>query len=49
MPPPRPARALLLVVNDGVGRLQPWDETPWSPESPAPVTVATLDADEGDD
>ncbi|MEV4822172.1 S8 family serine peptidase [Micromonospora sp. NPDC049274] len=39
---------LLLVVNDGVGRLQPWDEAPWSPESPAPVTVATLGADEGD-
>ncbi|MGC4757876.1 S8 family serine peptidase [Micromonospora trifolii] len=38
---------LLLVVNDGVGRLQPWDEAPWSPESPAPVTVATLGADEG--
>ncbi|MEU7588396.1 S8 family serine peptidase [Micromonospora sp. NPDC049230] len=39
---------LLLVVNDGVGRLDPWDETPWSPQSPAPVTVATLGADEGD-
>ncbi|MBM7488917.1 hypothetical protein JOD64_000139 [Micromonospora luteifusca] len=39
---------LLLVVNDGVGRLDPWDEAPWSPESPAPVTVATLTADEGD-
>ncbi|MGC4816614.1 S8 family serine peptidase [Micromonospora sp. DT63] len=39
---------LLLVVNDGVGRLQPWDEAAWSPESPAPVTVATLGADEGD-
>ncbi len=41
--------ALLLVVHDGVGRLQPWDETPWSPESPAPVTVATLTADEGNE
>ncbi|GGI94230.1 S8 family serine peptidase [Streptomyces brasiliensis] len=40
---------LLLVVNDGVGRLQPWDETPWSPESPAPLTVATLNADQGAD
>ncbi|MEU8211701.1 S8 family serine peptidase [Micromonospora sp. NPDC049044] len=39
---------LLLVVNDGVGRLQPWDEAAWSPESPAPVTVATLTADEGE-
>ncbi|MFI6781433.1 S8 family serine peptidase [Micromonospora sp. NPDC050276] len=38
---------LLLVVNDGVGRLQPWDEYVWGPESPAPVTVATLTADEG--
>ncbi|MFK3983886.1 S8 family serine peptidase [Micromonospora sp. NPDC050397] len=38
---------LLLVVNDGVGRLDPWDENPWTPESPAPVTVATLTADEG--
>ncbi|MGC4770081.1 S8 family serine peptidase [Micromonospora sp. DT44] len=40
---------LLLVVNDGVGRLQPWDEAMWGPESPAPpLTVATLTADEGD-
>ncbi|MEV5472280.1 S8 family serine peptidase [Streptomyces sp. NPDC052207] len=38
---------VLVVVNDGTGRLQPWDETPWSPESPAPLTVATLDADQG--
>ncbi|WP_431955130.1 S8 family serine peptidase, partial [Actinacidiphila sp. bgisy167] len=38
---------VLLVVNDGIGRLQPWDEVPWSPESPAPLTVATLDADQG--
>ncbi|MFB7293291.1 S8 family serine peptidase [Actinacidiphila glaucinigra] len=40
---------LLLVVNDGIGRLQPWDESPWSPESPAPLTVATLNADQGAD
>ncbi|MEU6421277.1 S8 family peptidase [Streptomyces spiralis] len=40
---------LLLVVNKGIGRLQPWDETPWSPESPAPLTVATLDTDQGAD
>lgn len=39
---------MLLVVNDGLGRLRPWDETPWSPQSPAPLTVATLDADRGD-
>ncbi|MFD8028427.1 S8 family serine peptidase [Streptomyces sp. NPDC059717] len=38
---------VLVVVNDGTGRLQPWDENPWSPESPAPLTVATLDADQG--
>ncbi|MEU6347405.1 S8 family serine peptidase [Streptomyces sp. NPDC046977] len=40
---------VLLVVNDGVGRLQPWEESPWSPESPAPLTVATLNADQGAD
>jgi hypothetical protein len=40
---------VLLVVNKGVGRLQPWDETPWSPQSPAPLTVATLNADQGAD
>ncbi|MEU7969689.1 S8 family serine peptidase [Streptomyces sp. NPDC049097] len=38
---------MLVVVNGGTGRLEPWDETPWSPESPAPLTVATLDADQG--
>ncbi|QGN48638.1 S8 family serine peptidase [Micromonospora sp. WMMC415] len=38
---------LLLVAGDGIGRLQPWDETPWTPESPAPLTVATLNADQG--
>ncbi|WP_331749794.1 S8 family serine peptidase (plasmid) [Streptomyces sp. NBC_01707] len=40
---------LLVVVNDGVGRLDPWDENAWSPESPAPLTVATLNADQGAD
>ncbi|MFE9813308.1 S8 family serine peptidase [Streptomyces sp. NPDC005548] len=40
---------LLLVVNDGIGRLQPWDETLWGPENPAPLTVATLNADQGGD
>ncbi|MFD7436358.1 S8 family serine peptidase [Streptomyces sp. NPDC059861] len=40
---------LLLVVNDGIGRLQPWDEHPHGPASPAPLTVATLDADQGTD
>ncbi|MYS22134.1 S8 family serine peptidase [Streptomyces sp. SID4948] len=38
---------LLVVVHDGTGRLEPWDESPWSPDSPAPLTVATLDADQG--
>ncbi|MFI6763477.1 S8 family serine peptidase, partial [Micromonospora sp. NPDC050417] len=40
---------LLVVVNDGVGRLDPWDENPWTPESPAPITVATLTTDEGNE
>jgi hypothetical protein len=40
---------VLVVVNDGTGRLQPWDENPWSPENPAPLTVATLNADQGAD
>ncbi|MFF3467078.1 S8 family serine peptidase [Streptomyces sp. NPDC002619] len=40
---------LLLVAHDGIGRLRPWNETPWSPESPAPLTVATLNADQGTD
>jgi hypothetical protein len=38
---------LLVVVNDGVGRLEPWIYAPFSPLNPAPVTVATLTADEG--
>ncbi|MET8518001.1 S8 family serine peptidase [Streptomyces sp. NPDC005077] len=42
------ARAL-LVVNDGIGRLQPWNEPTNSTESPAPLTVATLNADQGGD
>lgn len=41
--------SLLLVANDGIGRLQPWDEHAYSPESPAPLTVATLDTDQGAD
>ena len=32
-----------------VGRLQPWDETPWCPPSPPPLTVATLTQDEGEE
>nr|WTB28840.1 S8 family serine peptidase [Streptomyces sp. NBC_00830] len=40
---------VLLVVHDGIGRLRPWDETPWSPQNPAPLTVATLNADQGGD
>ncbi len=39
---------LLLVVNDGAGRLEPWPGTPWMPSDPPPVTVATLTHDEGE-
>lgn len=38
---------LLLVVHDGVGRLAPWDESPWIPGEPAPLTVATLTSGQG--
>lgn len=38
---------LLLVVHDGVGRLAPWDESPWVPGEPAPLTVATLTSGQG--
>ncbi|WP_392667137.1 S8 family serine peptidase [Streptomyces sp. LN785] len=40
---------VLLVANDGIGRLQPWNEPTDSAESPAPLTVATLNADQGGD
>ncbi|GAA5020313.1 S8 family serine peptidase [Streptomyces siamensis] len=41
---------VLLVVNDGDGRLAPWrDDAYLVTEIPAPLTVATLTADEGDD
>ncbi|MEV6367197.1 S8 family serine peptidase [Micromonospora musae] len=39
---------LLLVVNDGIGRLAPWPGSVWVPQDPPPVTVATLTADEGE-
>ncbi|MFJ8510944.1 S8 family serine peptidase [Streptomyces avermitilis] len=40
----------LLVVNDGYGRLSPWEDNPYTvTENPAPLTVATLTADEGDE
>lgn len=38
---------LLLVVHDGTGRLAPWNESPWIPGAPAPVTVATLTSGQG--
>ncbi|WP_436535775.1 S8 family serine peptidase [Actinoplanes sp. HUAS TT8] len=38
---------LLLVVNDGPGRLAPWPGSVWAPADPPPITVATLTADEG--
>ncbi|MFL4910097.1 S8 family serine peptidase [Streptomyces sp. MMS24-I2-30] len=39
---------LLLVVHDGDGRLQPWNDSPWAPADPAPLPVATLTRDEGE-
>ncbi|MEU4093228.1 S8 family serine peptidase [Streptomyces sp. NPDC026673] len=46
---------MLLVVNDGDGRLDPWDanvDSPWADNdhaNPAPLTVASLTADQGDE
>ncbi|WP_308405240.1 S8 family serine peptidase [Streptomyces sp. B93] len=40
--------ALLLVVHDGTGRLEPWNDSPWSLAAPAPLPVATLTRDEGE-
>ncbi len=37
---------LLVVVNDGVGRLEPWTDSIYAPK-PAPITIATVTADEG--
>ncbi|WP_085066567.1 S8 family serine peptidase [Catenuloplanes japonicus] len=39
---------LLVVVNDGPGRLEPWPGSVWMPTDPPPVTVATLTRDEGE-
>ncbi|WP_327365487.1 S8 family peptidase [Streptomyces sp. NBC_01217] len=39
---------LLLVVHDGDGRLEPWNDSPWMPPNPAPLTVATLTHNEGE-
>ncbi|WP_306214395.1 S8 family serine peptidase [Actinoplanes sp. RD1] len=39
---------LLLVVNDGDGRLAPWPGSVWVPADPPPLTVATLTRTEGD-
>jgi hypothetical protein len=38
---------VLLVVNDGDGRLSPWDNITGSTLHPPALTVATLDADQG--
>ncbi|GAA2514061.1 S8 family serine peptidase [Winogradskya humida] len=38
---------LLLVVNNGTGRLAPWPGSVWAPADPPPLTVATLTRDEG--
>ncbi|MER7807380.1 S8 family serine peptidase [Streptomyces sp900116325] len=44
---------VLLVVNDGDGRLDPWGtdlDNPWAETgNPPPLTVASLTADEGDE
>ncbi|MFF3466205.1 S8 family peptidase [Streptomyces sp. NPDC001984] len=40
---------LLLVVNDGTGRLQPWTNPVLVPGILPPVTVATLTRDEGEE
>ena len=40
---------LMLVVNDGIGRLDPWTNPIWAPPPPAPLTVATLTRDEGEE
>ena len=37
---------LLVVVNDGVGRLEPWTDSIYAPKA-APITIATVTADEG--
>ncbi|WP_312033937.1 S8 family peptidase [Actinoplanes sp. TBRC 11911] len=39
---------LLIVVNDGVGRLAPWPGSVWAPAGPPPLTVVTLTKDEGE-
>ncbi|MDX3850589.1 S8 family serine peptidase [Streptomyces sp. AK02-01A] len=40
--------ALLLVVNDGDGRLEPWGDSIWGASDLAPLPVATLSRDEGE-
>ncbi|MEV7080938.1 PA domain-containing protein [Streptomyces sp. NPDC093516] len=40
--------SLLIVVNDGTGRAQPWEDSPYLPADPPPLTVATLTRDEGE-
>lgn len=39
---------MLVVVNDGVGRLAPWTSSEWGPVDPPPVTVVTLSHDQGE-
>ncbi|WP_329326324.1 S8 family serine peptidase [Streptomyces sp. NBC_01689] len=39
---------LLLVVNDGTGRLDPWNDSPYGTPNPPPLTVASLTRDEGE-
>ncbi|AWS48570.1 serine protease [Streptosporangium sp. 'caverna'] len=40
---------LLLVVNDGTGRIEPWNDLVWGPLDLAPLTVASLSRDEGEE
>ncbi|MGW3634612.1 S8 family serine peptidase [Streptomyces sp. NPDC005122] len=39
---------LLLVVHDGSGRLDPWNDSPYGAPNPPPLTVASLTQDEGE-
>jgi subtilisin family serine protease len=38
---------LLVVVNDGPGKLEPWTDSIYAP-NPPPITIATLTHDEGE-
>ncbi|MFG1709635.1 S8 family serine peptidase [Nonomuraea sp. M3C6] len=40
---------LLVIVNDGIGRLQPWWDNPYGTPNPPPLTVASLTHEEGEE